>query len=586
MPNQALQDFVHVEADQATIAEELRAALAWAPGDSEAHQQVVAFRGVVEFAERPRSARLAIFVDARYLCWVNGIAVGRGPCRFDPRAPAWDELDLRRALRSGANVIAVVAFGRLSSGQAMMHAPGFAARLTIADGTGSRALQPAGGWRCRRRLGHQVMADWGFLRDTIDARIEDDAWLQPEAACADWSDTVPVDGSSWGQLRPRPIPTLSDDAVALIAAPRDLADGSETVLDAGRMVHGYEVIEVEAAAGVTIEIEHAQRHDRATGAWSETYGSVNRWVTRAGRQGWRASGEFGCRALVIRVRGGAVRLLCAELVDHRYPYVEAAAFACDDAELDELWRRSLHTLRMCCADGYMDCALRERAEWMADAVVVAYPISRAVFAAPGAADGVPRSDHRLMTLMLRHIADSQLPDGRLKGHHPSDRMDIHGWIEDYACQWVHALRDVHERTGDLALVRELWPALVRQLAWFAQRITPRGLVRAREFVFFDNPLAYRECEGTTLNAMLAHALRDAAWIAGLLDATSEAIAYHGDAERLEAAIDAQLWDAAAGTYSSGWDGDQRLPASPVAAAVALEHGVVPPAKCASVRAWL
>ena len=75
------------------------------------------------------------------------------------------------------------------------------------------------------------------------------------------------------------------------------------------------------------------------------------------------------------------------------------------------------------------------------------------------------------------------PDGRVKAHHPSDRWDIHGYIEDYSCLWIQGLRTWHDNTGDLELVREAWPAVTAQLKWFLDRRTERGLVKAREFVF-------------------------------------------------------------------------------------------------------
>lgn len=107
-----------------------------------AHQQVyVVFRKRFDLAEPPQAATLHLFADSRYLLWVNGQYVQRGPRRFDPTAPEYDTCDLQPYLHGGANVIAVLVHHYTDkpsrpeqfSGRIMRHAPGFAARLDLTD---------------------------------------------------------------------------------------------------------------------------------------------------------------------------------------------------------------------------------------------------------------------------------------------------------------------------------------------------------------------------------------------------------------------------------------------------------------------
>ena len=88
-------------------------------------------------------------------------------------------------------------------------------------------------------------------------------------------------------------------------------------------------------------------------------------------------------------------------------------------------------------------------------------------------------------------------------------------------------------TGELDLARELWPTVTGQLKWFFDRLSPRGLVNAREFVFPGNPLAYQVCEGATLNAYLYRALVDAAELARRLDKPEQYQQYKAAAEAIE-----------------------------------------------------
>ena len=106
----------------------------------------------------------------------------------------------------------------------------------------------------------------------------------------------------------------------------------------------------------------------------------------------------------------------------------------------------------------MDCADRERVEWM-DCDPPGFDITRTAMVGPGA-DGVPRfSDPRLLGEMVRRTALTLQPDGWVKAHTCSDRYDIHAKMEDRACEWVRGIRRYYDATGDHALAREVWPAV-------------------------------------------------------------------------------------------------------------------------------
>ncbi len=69
---------------------------------------------------------------------MNGRLVERGPCRFDPKAPTYDTLDVTRFCQPGANTLAVLVHhfhdgadrtdSVSLSGRIMRHAPGLCAR--------------------------------------------------------------------------------------------------------------------------------------------------------------------------------------------------------------------------------------------------------------------------------------------------------------------------------------------------------------------------------------------------------------------------------------------------------------------------
>lgn len=570
----------------------LQDALIWTGQTEPSAPHYVAFRRRFSLSGSMERAYLHLFADSRYLLWINGTYVQRGPCRFDPKAPEYDTMEVTDALQRGENTLAVLVLAGASNGRMMRHAPGLTAQLVVTRKTEPPyRLQTDSTWRWSEQTQYMPpKVQWGTVLDRNDARRESSDWTQPGFEETAWQTAKPVAGNTWGSLAARRIPLLQEISciptpIAGSVLPQERTDGQEILFDIGRMVQGYVVAEMEADAGTRLEFEFAERY--VQGKLADSYGCVNQYVARAGRQTYLSADTFGCHYVRVRVVAGRAKLLSLKMVDRRYPYVEAGSFRCSDPLLNTLWERAVQTLRMCSEDAYTDCALRERTEWMGDGAVVEYPLSRVVFAEP-TTNGrtTPRSASGLIINMLRHIAQSQQADGRLKAHHPSDRWDIHGYIEDYACLWVQSLRQVYDQTGDAALVRELWKPLERQMQWFLERRTERGLVLAREFVIFDNPLKYKTCEGATLNAFVYRALLDAAYLADCLGEKPRANEYRAAAAALNRSFQANLWDESAGTYRAGIFDGSPLEPTVHAALLSLNRGLVPPERRKRVTDWL
>jgi hypothetical protein len=175
----------------------------------------------------------------------------------------------------------------------------------------------------------------------------------------------------------------------------------------------------------------------------------------------------------------------------------------------------------------------------------------------------------------------------LLGTFPTDRgaEDPHYVIEDYNCQWVEALRTYHEATGDKEFIREMWPYLVRQMDWFLNRVTPRGLLLAREYTSFDNPLAYTTCEGANINSFFYQALRDSETLARLLGETQSQESYAKAADSLHAAFNQHFWNSGEGAYHAGFLKDELLAPTVHAQLIALHCGLVPDERKNSTRKW-
>ncbi len=556
------------------------------PDEKRAHY--VAFRRTFTLIDQPSRAVLDVFADSRCVLWVNGQYVARGPARFDPAGPEFDRHEVAHLLQRGRNAIAVLVLAGASNGKTMRHAPGLSVQLQAVTADSSTSIVETDlEWRWSADTCYRPPAvKWGFICDDIDGRRGALEWVHPSFDDANWGAVREVDVGQWGKLTHRHVPLLSETELSPLPMnseplPRTLTERQELVLDIGRMAQGYEVVEVDAELDTELTVEHAQRF--VDGQVRESYGAITRYVARAGVQQFMPIDSYGCRYLKVRVEKGRAELRKVRFIERQYPFEHVGRFECSDPFLNDLWKRSVHTLQQTSDDAFMDCGLRERAEWIGDAVVVQYPVSRVAFAGP---ERPFKSDPRLIESAIRRVALSRQPDGRVKAHHPSDRWDIHGYIEDYSCLWVQSLREVYERTNDTTLVEEVWPAVTAQLDLLLSTRTGRGLIHGREFVIFDNPLKYKVCEGATLNAMVYRALLDAAVLADAIKDKAVAARYQAAAVALRAAFNEHLWDAASGTYAGGIvDGQRHVPTAH-AALLALNRGVVPDDRVKPVRAWL
>ena len=245
-----------------------------------------------------------------------------------------------------------------------------------------------------------------------------------------------------------------------------------------------------------------------------------------------------------------------KVVERRYPFDRVGRFRCNDDFLNQLWEMSLRTAEVNAVDGYIDGS--EGGEWVTGHID--YPVTEVAFSAPDD-NGLPiHSDMRLLANQVSRMALSQEGDALIKGWHPSDwhsgprdmGRGIHNFIEDSSCYWVQLLRVVFDGTADAKLVERQWPVLEKLMQWFLDRGTERGLVHAREFfLHFDNPIAFHECEGATLNGLVYGALVDAAYLAERTGKPARAAEYSRAAQSLAAAYNEHLWDASSGTYYAG-----------------------------------
>ena len=552
----------------------------------------VAYRRQFTLGAAPASATMHLFADARYVLWVNGAPVHRGPNRFESRGPQYDTVEIGSALQAGSNTIALVVMGNASNARMMNHPPALTLRLDIG---GATVLRTDTAWKCSNQTRYRpASVTWPDIIDRIDTRVEDGDWTLPGYNSSAWSAAVAVTGDSWGPLAARRIPLLRDTPVAYALTggttlPATRTTGQQINFTLSRLVQAYSIIDLETTANTQLTLNYA--------------GGIT-YFAKAGRQIYISSDSYAFNGGSITVNSGQATIHSIQLVERIYPFDLAGSFNSSDPLLNKLWAVCARSGQVLSEDAYVDCADRERAEWM-DCDPPAFDVTRTAMSAPGP-DGLPRyADARLSGEMLRRTALTLQSTGWVKAHTCSDRFDIHAKMEDRACDWIQGARRYYESTGDPALIREIWPVIVTQLNYFLARKSVRGLVRAREWVVWGNPIGYYTCEGTGLNAFVYKALSDAAYLGQAIGQNPQAATFAQAATDLAAAMNTVLWDETSGNYFTGYysTADQAAPensglTTPLAIANQkfapsmfsalwmLDQGVVPEARKARVTQYL
>jgi hypothetical protein len=573
----------------------IQSAMIWSSNSPDGKQANVAFRKTFDLDNLSQSAILEIFADSRYMLWINGQYVLRGPCRFNPKRPEYDVVDVQSFLKKGKNTIVVLAQnnGNAINGRIMKHVPGLTAILEI---SGKEILRTDNTWRTNEKTRYvNSESSWNTIPDVIDARIDNGEWMLNDFDDSSRSFAKKTAGNQWGMMYPREIPLPTETELTILkelpsgrflsdVLPLELTAGQEILVDFGQMAMAYTSMDLNADEGSQLKMKYALRY--ANGKPSEMYGGGNTYTARAGLQSFITTDQWCSHYMLIKCISGRITLLGVRITDRRYPFERIGRFTTSEPLLNTLWEMAIKTIEVTSDDGYGSDA-RERNEWIQDASKASFATTRVATAGPGKDGKQVFSDPRLLKNMLRHAAQMQLPNGQLLATFPTDRgpEDCHYVIEDYSSQWFEALQSYYEATGDKAFIREMWTNAVAQIDWFLANRTPRGLLLAREYTSFDNPLAYITCEGATINAFFYEALRASAYLAKVLGEEQKSGCYQKAADELKTVYNKLFWNKTEGVYNAAFIGDKIYAPTVHAQLIALHYGLVPGDRKASVQNW-
>lgn len=508
-----------------------------------------AFRKTFSLSSNPANLSLKIFAYTRYQLFINGKYVLRGPSRYENKRPEYDELNVASYLRKGVNTVAVMVHRDQPTGRIMQHEPGLALLLSYHHKT---IVSTDSTWKGveDNSYGPQKKS-WSSIAEHIDATKLDPDWITEKFDDSSWQMCTKVNVSNrttWPKIFPRSIPLLKETVVQPVNMsvnkfPATVKAGDSLVINYPRILQAYPLINLNTYAGSSFEMRFTLPNNSSTG--------INTYTTKSGSQDYRAGDTYAYNKLILKVSSGSITFNKISTIEVLYPFTIAGSFSCNDTILNKTWTISAATLKLLSEDAYVDCADRERVEWM-DCDPPAYDCTRVMMATHDEKTGTRWSDPRLIAAMLRRIAITQRDDGMIKAYTCSDRIDKHTIMEDRACDWVEGLKKYYDHTGDKKLINELWPNVIKLLNWFIAHQNADGLVKAREWVTWDNPARYQIFEGAALNAFVYSAYKNAAYLGKEIGKLKQAAVFNKDAEKLASSFNKVLWNSKEGSYNGGY----------------------------------
>ena len=359
------------------------------------------FRTTFPLGRVPRSAPARLTADSRYVLWVNGREVGRGPARSQPYRQRYDSYDIAPHLTTGTNVVAVLVtfYGQATS--FWQPAPAGAnpdAALVFEAAVDEQLVVSDDSWRVHRSPAWSVQrganGGEGVPVEILDARqlprgwqlsgFDDSAWsgaaLIPAIHPASLGRTRPP-SYPFGRLLPRGIsplheerrvpqrvtdsstrriPDWSDDNPVTRVTQVLLAESVEVLeprlgqpveltpevahhlaLDFGRIVAGYVELDLDAPAGTVVELHYREKAFSPERAWSgEDPVTGARYVASGGENTFSALEFNGLRFAHLVVHApepATVTVTRLELREQLYPRTGGAYFRSEDPGLNALY---------------------------------------------------------------------------------------------------------------------------------------------------------------------------------------------------------------------------------------------------------
>lgn len=326
----------------------------------------------------------------------------------------------------------------------------------------------------------------------------------------------------------------------------------EVLLDLERERFGSFELEVESQAAGLVDLAYTQWVDPESGEpdLSRLYNQWDRLIVGGGTCRFEGRHTRACRYVLLSFRGfeGGVRVRKAAFCSRRHPTQRVGTFESPHGGLDAIYEISRSTLEVSMQNYYVD-SWREKACYAGDFRTSAW--------FNYALDG----DLALVRRCLLHFVGAQREDGWFKTMGPS--ATGHN-IVDYMLDWVQALAEYFDYSGDREFASALLPN-ARKVIGFFEQFQEEGLIQIPTpsdwWVFLDWSPCDRRGTNTGLNALFAATLTKLARLEDSLSGLGSGDVWRCRADQVRVAIRSTLWNPKDGLYADARIGGRLSPES-------------------------
>lgn len=559
---------------------------------------------------KPETLTCRISADSRYVFYVDGKVLGRGPLRSDIRHYVYETYEI--VLEPGEHVFAavVVSYSGHNAPVSEMHDRGaFVFEARRGDGSVALASTP-GSWRVQadeayspepiKNLNHAYYSV-GTAEHVRGAKLpmgwlqvgfDDSHWEVPitlnEAYLVDRPTDLADPAGRW-RLTERTLPFLKYEARSFIqddTFPHNVPANEryEVIVDAGEYSIGYPILEIEGGQGSRILLTYAEaltkkgikgvRDDRngtdAVGVRDvyEPAGGIERYEPLH----WRA---FRYIKLTVETKNQPVTVRRFRYAMTGYPWRQQSRFSVKNSpdELQQIMKIDFRTLERCTAETFMDCPYYEQLQYVGDSRLQAL------------LSYITTGDTRLGERAVRLFFLSRTPEGLTQSRYPSCIEQV---IPPFSLLWILMVEDLWRFAPDgQQTVAESLLGCRGVLEWFGRQLTPDGVLGGNipHWNFVDWPDEWMETKGVppvaaaglpcaTLNLQYLAALRAYVRLRLALGDTRESEFWEAEADMLADSITGTFWDKKRKLYREGPDASWGY--SQHAQAWALLTGLVAP----------
>lgn len=304
----------------------------------------------------------------------------------------------------------------------------------------------------------------------------------------------------------------------------------EVILDFGEEVSGYFGFDIDSEPGVTVDIEFSENIRNMQIEYPMDTNSAIRYITKAGKQSYKAKNRNGFRYAILTIRGlrKIVRLNSIHVTQELYPVNLNYNFSCSDEYLNKIWEISRRTLHLCMEDAYVDCPAYEQALWLGDARLEAL-FNYYLF-------GKYELTKHYNRLTIQSLERSKLPECQVPTGNPTI---LTAWV----FLWIFAVKEYYIFSGDLDELYYIYPYIIKIIEELKRHLKD-NLLSIHAWNMFDWAAMDTPTDGivTHLNALFIESLRVASFISATLNEEKRKKEYLILASKITKALNENLWD--------------------------------------------